>query len=93
MQAKYSLLDQGGVLSFELETANMADVAGLDRLKEWLAQRQAIFLAEAPPPGMDAESVRGSASTIPMMPVEEQPVSDSTSKQTTRRHTVRPAST
>jgi len=51
--AKYQLLDQGGVLSFELDTARMADVAGLSRLKTWLAQRKAVFLAGDAPPGLD----------------------------------------
>jgi SpoVK/Ycf46/Vps4 family AAA+-type ATPase len=53
-QAKYGLLNQGGVLSFELETPGMADVAGLENLKRWLARRQEVFLAADPPPGLDA---------------------------------------
>ncbi|MCB1890434.1 MAG: AAA family ATPase [Rhodocyclaceae bacterium] len=53
-EAKYRLLDGGSVLSFELETAKMADVAGLSRLKAWLEMRRSVFLAESPPPGLDA---------------------------------------
>lgn len=53
-EAKYRLLDQGSVLSFELETARMADVAGLARLKGWLEMRRSVFLADAPPAGLDA---------------------------------------
>ena len=53
-QAKYRLLDSGSVLSFELETAGMADVAGLARLKAWLEMRRAVFVADSPPPGLDA---------------------------------------
>jgi hypothetical protein len=33
MRAKYELLNRGGVLSFEFDTAGMADLAGMDRLK------------------------------------------------------------
>jgi len=51
--AKYRLLDQGGVLSFELETTKLADVAGLANLKRWLAERRDVFLADAPPRGLD----------------------------------------
>ncbi len=53
-EAKYRLLDSGSVLSFELETARMADVAGLGRLKQWLELRRAVFLADSPPAGLDA---------------------------------------
>ncbi|MCB1907664.1 MAG: AAA family ATPase [Rhodocyclaceae bacterium] len=53
-EAKYRLLDSGSVLSFELETARMADVAGLARLKAWLDMRRSVFLADSPPPGLDA---------------------------------------
>ncbi|MDB5973146.1 MAG: ATPase [Hydrocarboniphaga sp.] len=51
--AKYKLLDQGGVLSFELNTTKMADVAGLATLKRWLADRRDVFLSDTPPPGLD----------------------------------------
>jgi AAA+ superfamily predicted ATPase len=53
MQAKYRLLDQGGVLSFELNPVSLDDIAGMGRLKGWLAQRREAFLAERPPPGLD----------------------------------------
>jgi AAA+ superfamily predicted ATPase len=53
MAAKYRLLDQGGVLSFELNTAKLADVAGLANLKRWLAERKSVFLADPSPPGLD----------------------------------------
>ena len=51
MRAKYELLNRGGVLSFEYETAGPADVAGLDRLKDWLAKRRPAFDGSAP--GLD----------------------------------------
>ncbi len=53
-QAKYELLNQGGVLSFELDTVAMEDVAGLHNLKRWLTRRRPVFLAADPPPGLDA---------------------------------------
>jgi len=42
-QAKFKLLEQGGVLSFEFETARFSEVGGLNNLKKWLSQRQAVF--------------------------------------------------
>ena len=52
MQAKYRLLDQGGALSFELDTAQFGDVGGLSALKRWLEQRKHAFLD--PDPTLDA---------------------------------------
>ena len=52
MQAKFDLLNRGGVLCFEYETARFQDVAGLVRLKHWIAQRQRVFHGDAPP-GLD----------------------------------------
>jgi hypothetical protein len=37
MQAKYELLNQGGALHFEYDTARFSDVGGLNRLKTWLS--------------------------------------------------------
>jgi len=53
MQAKHRLLDQGGVLSFEMDTVELEDVAGLEHLKQWLERRRAVFLAALAPPGLD----------------------------------------
>jgi SpoVK/Ycf46/Vps4 family AAA+-type ATPase len=53
MDAKHKLLDQGGVLSFELKPPKLDEVAGLANLKRWLSQRQPVFLADQPPPGLD----------------------------------------
>ncbi|HEY5791326.1 MAG TPA: AAA family ATPase [Gammaproteobacteria bacterium] len=53
LAAKYRQLDGDSVLSYEHDTASFADVAGLDKLKQWLAQRREVFLAEAPPHGLD----------------------------------------
>jgi len=54
MEAKFKLLDQGGVLSFELDTVDLAAVAGLEALKAWLTKREAVFLADEAPPGLDS---------------------------------------
>lgn len=43
MQAKYELLNRGGALQFEYETAKFSDVGGLVRLKEWLSHRKSVF--------------------------------------------------
>jgi hypothetical protein len=43
MKAKYELLNRGGALQFEYETARFNDVGGLERLKTWLSQRRPAF--------------------------------------------------
>jgi len=43
MQAKYELLNRGGALQFEYDTARFSDVGGLVRLKDWLSRRKAVF--------------------------------------------------
>ncbi len=43
MQAKYELLNRGGALQFEYDTATFGDVGGLARLKGWLSKRRAAF--------------------------------------------------
>ena len=53
MQAKYALLNRGGVLSYEYETARAADLAGFRSVKLWLQQRRAAFGGERPR-GLDA---------------------------------------
>jgi len=47
MQAKYELLNRGGVLQFEYDTAGFADLGGLRKLKSWLKLRKPAFLANA----------------------------------------------
>ncbi|MBU1832678.1 MAG: AAA family ATPase, partial [Gammaproteobacteria bacterium] len=42
-KAKFELLDMDGVLSFEYDTANFAQVGGLSKLKDWLAKRERAF--------------------------------------------------
>jgi SpoVK/Ycf46/Vps4 family AAA+-type ATPase len=46
MKAKYELLGQGGVLSFEYETAQFAEVGGFKKLIAWIKNRKAAFLQE-----------------------------------------------
>ena len=48
MEAKYKLLDKGGVLRFDFDAAHMADVGGLNHLKKWLRIRQKAFLDGEP---------------------------------------------
>ena len=48
MRAKYDLLNQGGSLTFEYDTAAMADLAGMGRLKDWLQRRRPAFDGSAP---------------------------------------------
>ena len=43
MQAKYGLLNRGGILQYEYDTARFADVGGLENLKQWLTLRKPAF--------------------------------------------------
>jgi SpoVK/Ycf46/Vps4 family AAA+-type ATPase len=52
LAAKYQLLNRGGTLSFEPDTARFADVGGLKNLRRWIQQRKAAFDGSAP--GLDA---------------------------------------
>ncbi|MEP7043886.1 MAG: AAA family ATPase [Dokdonella sp.] len=45
-RAKYALLDRAGLLHFEYDTAQFANVAGLARLRQWIAQRKPAFLGD-----------------------------------------------
>ncbi|HEY7673087.1 MAG TPA: AAA family ATPase, partial [Gammaproteobacteria bacterium] len=53
MQAKYELLNRGGILSYEHDLADFGDVAGFRNVKVWLKQRLAAF-SEPRPAGLDA---------------------------------------
>jgi ATPase family protein associated with various cellular activities (AAA) len=48
MHAKYELLNHGGVLRYEHDTAPLADVGGLANFKAWLQKRCAAFDGSAP---------------------------------------------
>ncbi|MDJ0940627.1 MAG: AAA family ATPase [Woeseiaceae bacterium] len=54
MQAKYELLNRGGALAFEYDTAKFSEVGGLERLKTWLAQRKAAFRRDPEAVHLDA---------------------------------------
>lgn len=52
LAAKYQLLNRGGTLSFEPDTAKFAEVGGMKNLRRWILQRKAAFDGTAP--GLDA---------------------------------------
>ncbi len=54
-RAKYELLSPGGIVSFEYDTADFADLAGLSKLKAWLDQRRKAILGH----GKVADRPRG----------------------------------
>ena len=54
MQAKYELLNRGGALQFEYDTARFSDVGGLTRLKQWLSQRKSVFRGDDSTAHLDA---------------------------------------
>jgi SpoVK/Ycf46/Vps4 family AAA+-type ATPase len=67
MKAKYSLMDQNGVIAFEYDTARFSDVAGLDRLKTWLEHRRKAFEGRGsldPPKGIMLLGVQGCGKSL-----------------------------
>lgn len=50
MKTKYELLGQGGILSFEYETAQFAEVGGFKKLITWINNRKIAFLQESDTP-------------------------------------------
>jgi hypothetical protein len=48
LTAKYQLLNRGGTLSFEPDTARFAEVGGMKNLRRWILQRKAAFDGSAP---------------------------------------------
>ena len=56
MRSKYRLLNLDGVLSCEAETSSFADLAGMNKLKQWLMQREKFFHQSVKMPGMDSPS-------------------------------------
>jgi len=68
MQAKYELLNRGGVLTFEYDTAQFADLGGMARLKDWLRERKPAFDGSAPhlesPKGMLLLGVQGCGKSV-----------------------------
>lgn len=43
MKAKYDLINQDGLISFEYDTAQFSELAGLKNLKAWLEARRKLF--------------------------------------------------
>jgi ATPase family associated with various cellular activities (AAA) len=43
LRAKYELLNRGGTLTYEPDTAKFADIGGMRRLRQWLTQRKPAF--------------------------------------------------
>ena len=70
MQAKYELLNRGGALQFEYDTARFSDVGGLSRLKTWLSQRKSAFRRDNdaahldPPKGILLIGVQGCGKSL-----------------------------
>ncbi len=54
MQAKYELLNRGGALQFEYDTAQFSELGGLRRLKAWLSQRKSVFRGDDSAAHLDA---------------------------------------
>lgn len=54
MQAKYELLNHGGALHFEYDTARFNEVGGMERLKTWLKQRKTVFRGDPDAAHLDA---------------------------------------
>jgi ATP-dependent 26S proteasome regulatory subunit len=44
-RAKFEMLDMGGVISYEYDTAKFSEVGGLKRFKEWIGTRQQAVLS------------------------------------------------
>ncbi|AJC46626.1 MULTISPECIES: AAA family ATPase [Xanthomonas] len=49
---KFELLNRSGHLQYDNDATRFEDVAGARRLKQWIAQRRAVFAGTAPP-GLD----------------------------------------
>jgi SpoVK/Ycf46/Vps4 family AAA+-type ATPase len=68
LAAKYQLLNRGGTLSFEADTAQFADIGGLKNLRRWVAQRKAAFDGSAPeldaPKGVMLLGVQGCGKSL-----------------------------
>lgn len=48
LAAKYQLLNRGGTLTYEPDTAKFADVGGMQNLRNWLTSRKPSFDGSAP---------------------------------------------
>src|SRR5207253_10442792 len=69
MRAKYELLGRDSPLSFEYETAQFAEIGGMQRLRHWLEIRKSFFRDRAsdhldPPRGMLLLGVQGCGKSL-----------------------------
>ncbi len=68
MQAKQSLLNRDGVLTYEADTEKFASLAGLNRLKVWLEQRRRVLAGKVdgldPPRGLLLIGVQGCGKSL-----------------------------
>ncbi len=69
LNAKYELIGQEGLLSFEYDTARFAEVGGFERLKRWIAVRKPAFLEPDdeqldPPKGIMLLGVQGGGKSL-----------------------------
>jgi hypothetical protein len=53
MQAKFDLLNRSGLLHYEYATASFADIAGVNRVREWVQRRRTVFLDPSATPMLD----------------------------------------
>src|SRR5260370_28727636 len=51
LAGKYQLLNRGGTLTYEPDTAKFADVGGMQNLRHWLTSRKPAF--DGKPPALD----------------------------------------
>ena len=67
-KAKFALMDMEGVMSFEYETSDFSQVAGLDNLKRWLAARSEVFRGQdnglEPPKGILLLGIQGGGKSL-----------------------------
>ncbi len=65
-RAKFELLDMGGVLSFEFDTARFSEVGGLAKLKQWVAAREQALLGNGrdKPKGVLMLGVQGGGKSL-----------------------------
>lgn len=69
-KTKFALMDMDGVLHFEYSTAHLKDIAGLNRLKSWLAERHQAMITTGvenkidPPKGVLLFGVQGGGKSL-----------------------------